>query len=138
MFSVLTEELRRVLSDIQASLYSLTFSMRNCIDNGLENNIDNMDDLGQSLILLADRFKNRLKELNHTILTLTIMEAGVSIRTRVEKMKRRGVYKEDVLFFEEVYSIVKLIEDSIASGEYYEELLRIYRGKSNEDLRTRI
>lgn len=112
--------------------------MRKCIDNGLEANIDNIDYLGQSLILLADRFRNRLKELKHTVLTLTLMEAGISIRGRVSKMKKRGVLSEDILFFDEVYSFIKLIEDSIASGEYYRELVKIYQGKLNEDLHTRI
>jgi hypothetical protein len=135
---ILTEELRKVLSEIQTFLGSVTISMRKCIDNGLETNIDNMDYLGQSLIVLADRFRNQLKELKHTVLTLTLMEAGVSIRGRVSKMKRRGVLSEDIMFFDEVYSFIKLIEDSIASGEYYKELVKIYRGKLNEDLRTRI
>ncbi|MEM3713116.1 MAG: hypothetical protein QXR97_06235 [Thermoproteota archaeon] len=134
----MTEELRRVLSEIQDSLCLLTFSMKKHIDRGLEINIDDMDDLGQSLILLADRFRTPLKELKHTVLSLTLMEAGVSIRGRVRKMRKRGVLKDDIVFFEEVYSLVKLIEDSIASGEYYEELVKIYRSKLNEDLHTRI
>lgn len=112
--------------------------MRKYIDNGLETNIDNIDYLGQSLILLADRFRNQLKELKHTVLTLTLMEAGVSIRRRASKIKRRGVLSEDILFFDEVYSFIKLIEDSIASGEYYKELVKIYQTKLNEDLRIRI
>jgi len=127
-----------VLSEIQTSLCSVTVSMRRCIDNGLETNIDNMDHLGQSLIVLADRFRNQLKELKHTVLTITLIEAGVSIRGRVSKMKRRGVLSEDIVFFDEVYSFIKLIEDSIASGEYYKELVKIYRGKLSEDLHTRI
>jgi len=135
---ILTEELRKVLSEIQTSLCSVTVSMRRCIDNGLETNIDNMDHLGQSLIVLADRFRNQLKELKHTVLTITLIEAGVSIRGRVSKMKRRGVLSEDIVFFDEVYSFIKLIEDSIASGEYYKELVKIYRGKLSEDLHTRI
>ncbi|MEM1547411.1 MAG: hypothetical protein QXN75_00075 [Thermoproteota archaeon] len=134
----MTEELRKVLSEIQNSLCSLTFSMRKYIDCGLEMNIDDMDDLGQSLILLADRFRNQLKELKHTVLTLTLMEAGVGIRRRVRKMRRRGISAEDIVFFDEIYSLVKLIEDSMASGEYYEELVKIYRGKLNGDLHTRI
>jgi hypothetical protein len=97
-----------------------------------------MDHLGQSLILLADRFRNQLKELKHTVLTITLMEAGVNIRGRVSKMKRRGISSDDIAFFDEVYSFIKLIENSIASGEYYEELVKIYRGKLNEDLHTRI
>ncbi len=127
-----------MLSEIQTSLCSVTVSMRRCIDNGLETNIDNMDHLGQSLIVLADRFRNQLKELKHTVLTITLIEAGVSIRGRVSKMKRRGVLSEDIVFFDEVYSFIKLIEDSIASGEYYKELVKIYRGKLSEDLHTRI
>lgn len=134
----MTEELRKVLSEIQTSLCSLTVLMRRCIDSGLETNIDNMDHLGQSLILLADRFRNQLKELKHTVLTITLMEAGVNIRGRVSKMKRRGISSDDIAFFDEVYSFIKLIENSIASGEYYEELVKIYRGKLNEDLHTRI
>ncbi|MBO3769985.1 MAG: hypothetical protein QXS51_03520 [Thermoproteota archaeon] len=132
----MTEELKRVLSEIQSSLCPLTFSMRKYIDNGLEVNIDDIDTLGQSFISLANRFRNQLKELKHTVLSLTLMEAGVSIRGRVRRMRRRGVSADDIVFFEEVYSLVKLIEDSIASGEYYEELLKIYRGKLNEDLHT--
>ncbi|MEM1557028.1 MAG: hypothetical protein QXT26_02375 [Thermoproteota archaeon] len=134
----MSEELKRVLSEIQNSLCSLTFSMRKYIDNGLEGNIDGIDDLGQSFISLADRFRSQLKELKHTVLSLTLMEAGVSIRGRVKKMRRKGVSTDDIVFFEEVYSLVKLIEDSIASGEYYEELVKIYRNKLTEDLHTRI
>ena len=100
--------------------------------------MDDMDNLGKDLILLAERFRNRLKELNHTVLTLTLMEAGVCIRSRVRKLKKRGILDEDVVFFNDVYSLIKLIEDSIASGEYYEELVKIYNKKLNEGLRTHI
>ncbi|MDW8034420.1 MAG: hypothetical protein RMI79_05795 [Nitrososphaerota archaeon] len=134
----MTEELRKVLSEIQNSLCSLTFSMRKCIDSGLEVNMEDIDSLGQNLMFLADRFRNQLKELKHTVLSLTLMEAGVSIRGRVRKMRRRGVSTDDIVFFEEVYSLVKLIEDSIASGEYYEELVKIYQSKLSEDPRTHI
>lgn len=65
------------------------------------------------------------------------MEAGLGIRG-VRKMRRRGVSAEDIVFFDEIYSLVKLIEDSMASGEYYEELIKIYWGKLNGDLHTHI
>ncbi|MBO3799783.1 MAG: hypothetical protein FGF52_01840 [Candidatus Brockarchaeota archaeon] len=87
--------------------------------------------------MFADRFRNQLKELKHTVLTLTLMEAGLGIRG-VRKMRRRGVSAEDIVFFDEIYSLVKLIEDSMASGEYYEELIKIYWGKLNGDLHTHI
>lgn len=111
--------------------------MKKCIDDGLKMNLEDMDGLGHRLILLAECFKAPLKELKHTVLMLTLMDAGLSIRNRVEELKTRGIMMEDTIFFIEIYSFVKLIEDSIASGEYYKELDKIYWRKLNEDLRTR-
>jgi flagellar biosynthesis regulator FlbT len=132
----LTEGLKKVLTDIRGSLASITFSMKKCIDDGLEMNLEDMDGLGHRLVLLAECFKAPLKELKHTVLMLTLMDAGLSIRYRVKELKKRGIMMEDTIFFVEVYSFVKLIEDSIASGEYYEELSKIYWRKLNEDPRT--
>ncbi|MEM2940457.1 MAG: hypothetical protein QW304_02775 [Thermoproteota archaeon] len=132
----MTEGLKRILTDIQDSLSSITFSMKKCIDDGLEMDLEDMDGLGHRLILLAECFKAPLKELKHTVLMITLMDAGLSIRNRVKELKTRGIMTEDTVFFVEIYSFIKLIEESIASGEYYEELDKIYWRKLNEDLRT--
>ncbi|MEM2088951.1 MAG: hypothetical protein QXF52_09850 [Thermoproteota archaeon] len=132
----MTEGLKQVLTDIQDSLSSITFSMKKCIDDGLGMNLEDMDGLGHRLILLAECVKAPLKEFRHTILMITLMDAGLSIRNRVKELKTRGIMTEDTVFFVEIYSFMKLLEDSIASGEYYEELDKIYWRKLNEDLRT--
>jgi hypothetical protein len=133
----LTEGLRRVLSEIHGSLSPITVSMKKCIDEGLNMNLDDMDSLGDRLIFLAECFRDPLKELKHTILVFTLMDAGLSVRHRVKELKTRSILADDTVFFTEIYLTVKLIEDAIASGEYYEELVKIYQKRLNEDLRTR-
>jgi len=133
----LTEGLRRVLSEIQGSLTPINVSMKKCIDDGLNMNLDDMNSLGNRLILLAECFRDPLKELKHTILVSTLMDAGLSVLHRVRELKNRALLADDAVFFTEVYLVMKLIEDTIASGEYYEELVKIHEKRLSEDLRTR-
>ncbi len=100
-------------------------------------NLEDMESLGNRLILLAEYFRDPLKELKHTILVFTLRDAGLSVRERVKELKTREALMDDTVFFTEIYLLMKLIEDSIASGEYYEELVKIYRKRLNEDLHTR-
>lgn len=100
-------------------------------------NLDDMDSLGDRLILLAEYFRDPLKELKHTILVFTIMDAGLSVRHRVKELKTRTLLADDTVFFTEIYLVMKLIEDTIASGEYFEELAKIYQKRLSEDLHTR-
>jgi len=129
--------LRRVLSEIQGSLTPINVSMKKCIDDGLNMNLDDMNSLGNRLILLAECFRDPLKELKHTVLVFTLMDAGLSVLHRVRELKNRALLAEDTVFFTEVYLVMKLIEDTIASGEYYEELVKIREKRLSEDLRTR-
>ncbi|MEM3647668.1 MAG: hypothetical protein QW506_00720 [Thermoproteota archaeon] len=133
----MTEGLRRVLSEIQGSLSTINVSMKKCIDEGLNMNLDDMDSLGDRLILLAEYFRDPLKELKHTILVFTIMDAGLSVRHRVKELKTRTLLADDTVFFTEIYLVMKLIEDTIASGEYFEELAKIHEKRLSEDLHTR-
>ncbi|MGB9718468.1 MAG: hypothetical protein ACPL4E_08530 [Thermoproteota archaeon] len=133
----MTEGLRRVLSEIQGSLTPINVSMKKCIDDGLNMNLDDMNSLGNRLILLAECFRDPLKELKHTVLVFTLMDAGLSVLHRVGELKNRALLADDTVFFTEVYLVMKLIEDAIASGEYYEELVKIHEKKLSEDLRTR-
>jgi hypothetical protein len=55
----------------------------------------------------------------------------------VRELKNRALLADDTVFFTEVYLVMKLIEDTIASGEYYEELVKIHEKRLSEDLRTR-
>ena len=75
----MTESLRKILSEIQASLSLINVSMKKCIDDGLDMNLDEMDSLGDRLILLAECFMDPLKELRHTVLVFTIIDAGLSV-----------------------------------------------------------
>lgn len=129
--------MRRVLSEIQGSLTPINVSMKKCIDDGLNMNLDDMNSLGNRLILLAECFRDPLKELKHTVLVFTLMDAGLSVLHRVGELKNRALLADDTVFFTEVYLVMKLIEDAIASGEYYEELVKIHEKKLSEDLRTR-
>lgn len=115
----------------------ITVLMKKCIDDGLAMNLDDMDSLGDRLILLAECFRDPLKELKHTILVFTLMDAGLSVRHRVKELKARALLADDTVFFTEIYLAMKLIEDTIASGEYYEELVKIYQKRLNEGRRTR-
>ncbi|MBO3842349.1 MAG: hypothetical protein FGF48_08040 [Candidatus Brockarchaeota archaeon] len=133
----MTEGLRRVLSEIQGSLSPINVSMKKCIDDGLNMNLDDMNSLGNRLIFLAECFRDQLKELKHTVLIFTLMDAGLSVVHRVRELKNRALLADDTVFFTEVYLVTKLIEDTIASGEYFEELAKIYQKRLSEDLRTR-
>lgn len=100
-------------------------------------NLEDMDSLGNRLILLAECFRVPLKKSKHTILVFTLMDAGLSVRERIKESRARGILvDDDTVFFTEIYLLMKLIEDTIASGEYYDELVKIHRKKLNEDLRT--
>lgn len=133
----LTQELKEVLLEIRCSLSPITLLMKECIDDGLNMDLDDMDDLGSRLILLAEHFTGPLKELRHTILIFTLMDAGLSVKRRVKELKTRNILMDDTVFFAEIYSVVKFIEDTISSGEYYDELVKIYRKRLSEDLHTR-
>ncbi len=115
----------------------INVSMKKCIDDGLNMNLDDMNSLGNRLILLAECFRDPLKELKHTVLVFTLMDAGLSVLHRVGELKNRALLADDTVFFTEVYLVMKLIEDTIASEEYYEELVKIHEKKLSEDLRTR-
>ena len=129
--------MRRVLSEIQGFLTPINVSMKKCIDDGLNMNLDDMNSLGNRLILLAEYFRDPLKELKHTVLVFTLMDAGLSVLHRVRELKNRVLLADDTVFFTEVYLAMKLIEDTIASGEYYEELVKIHERRLSEDLHTR-
>ncbi|MEM3025957.1 MAG: hypothetical protein QXP19_00385, partial [Thermoproteota archaeon] len=101
----MTEGLRRVLSEIQGSLSTINVSMKKCIDEGLNMNLDDMDSLGDRLILLAEYFRDPLKEFKHTILVFTIMDAGLSVRHKVKELKTRTLLADDTVFFTEVYLV---------------------------------
>lgn len=133
----MTESLRKILSEIQVSLSPINVSMKKCIDDGLSMNLDEMDNLGDRLILLAECFIDPLRELKHTVLVSTIIDAGLSVRHRVKQLKSRALLEDDTVFFTEIYLVMKLIEDTIASGEYFEELAKISRKRLSEDLHTR-
>lgn len=99
--------------------------------------IEDLDDLGHELVLLSERFNTPLTEFSHSILTVTLMNAGLSIGRMVEELRIRGINEGDLAFLSDIYSFVSLIANTIESGEYYQELVKIYQKKLSEGRRTR-
>ncbi|MGQ9690621.1 MAG: hypothetical protein ACUVQY_05070 [Thermoproteota archaeon] len=133
----MTEELRGILTDIYSLLSPIALSLKRCIDSGLNMDIKDLDVLGHELVVISERFSAPLTEFSHSILTITLMNAGLSISRRVEELRIRGMNEDDLAFLNDVYSLVKLIANTIESGEYYQELVRIYQKKLSEGHRIR-
>lgn len=130
----LTEELREVLIAMYSLLSPITSSLKRYIDSGLNMDIEGLDNLGHELVLLSERFSTPLSEFSHSILTITLMNAGLSISRRVEELRIRRMDGSDIAFLNDIYSLIRLIENTIESGEYYRELVKIYQ-KISEDRR---
>jgi len=88
--------------------------------------------VGEDLVQLAWDIRPRLIQVEHRILYSLINEAGLGIKNRAAKIKRRQLEEEDKEYFRSVHEALGNICRKIETGEYYKALLDVAAKRERE------
>jgi hypothetical protein len=111
--------IRERLSDVLARLHEY---------NAVSDHV-RLGRVGEDLIELANRVYDQLVEAKHKVLYHTLRDAGLGLWARVNEIKEREFTEDDRIYFGEVYDALRDLHDSIVTGEYYKELLKLHEAR---------
>jgi len=116
------EKFLPVLTTIQARLREILTRNESCMVSWDTSKIYGV---GEDLIELAWEVYPALVDVEHRILSLSLREAGLGIKNRVQEIQQRQLENEDKEYFKSVHDALVNICEKIETGEYYQALLRM-------------
>jgi len=116
------EKFLPVLSTVQTRLREILTRNESCMVSW---DVTKMNAVGEDLVALAWEIYPALVSVEHRVLSLSLREAGLGIKNRVQKIQRRQLREEDKEYFRSVHEALGNICQKIETGEYYQALLRM-------------
>ncbi|OYT31243.1 MAG: hypothetical protein B6U94_03785 [Thermofilum sp. ex4484_79] len=85
-------------------------------------NIDVLSSIANDLIRLGNDYYIALRLMEHGVLSVSMLEAGLYMKNRVSTIISRGFRDDDIEYVKEIYRVFSNIAEKIRSGEYVKEL----------------
>jgi len=120
-------DLRAMLLLVSRDLRPIVTRMKEAIrrDGGVR--ARDFEASGEQLLTMAKIYWAQLSEIRHSVLSLSLRDAGLSLRHRSWELKRRELDADDVIFYSEVCDALDAISGTLDSGEYLCELEKLSR-----------
>jgi hypothetical protein len=88
--------------------------------------------VGEDLIRLASDTYPQLIQVEHRVLYLSLREAGMGVRDRVDFLKKGKLEEADKMYFRGVHEALWNICEKIETGEYYKALKAVAAKREEE------